>query len=309
MESLLGKQETLTLEFKADHPNDPMFHEGELTNNGRKIVAKEISAFANSAGGVIVFGVDCRKVGGIDEAHSLVPIPNISRAEMSVRTVASELLQPRHSGIGVMSIEATAKPGAGYIILYVPRSERRPHRSEAKGQKEYFKRSGASAFSMEHYDIEDAFKRQSSPLLSMNFDFHWRMKSGERFEMQMLFGVANTGEVSGKFVTLQVWNQKERILKANRSHLLTSFSEFDDRMTFAAPSDFVIHPEQTRAFETLQFTINRGASGVLLLHGKPLEPGLITFDYSIGAEGMRSQHSQFVLDERHVESIRRITAD
>ena len=57
-------QETLTLDFKANlpHPADPLFaNDGKkLTKSGRKVIAKAASAFANSMGGVLVLGVDCR---------------------------------------------------------------------------------------------------------------------------------------------------------------------------------------------------------------------------------------------------------
>ncbi|OHV83920.1 hypothetical protein LCM4579_15305 [Ensifer sp. LCM 4579] len=301
---MLGKQETLTLEFKSDHPNEPMFVNGELSTNGRKILAKELSAFANSAGGLIVYGIDCRKVNGVDEAVDLRPVVHLSKAETSIRNAASELLQPRHSDIEVMSIPSASDANAGFIVVNVPRSERRPHRSEAKGQKEYFKRSGASAFAMEHYDIEDAFKRQSSPLLSLNFDFRWGMKSGQKFGMQLLLGVTNRGEVSGKSVTLQIWNQPELILQPIKR--LTSVSQFDGRMTFAAASDFVVHPDQTRIFEQLDFELIRVPEG-LMISGRPLLPGRIAFDYSIGALDMRSQQARFVLDETHIRSILKST--
>ena len=39
-----------------------------------------------------------------------------------------------------------------------PRSERRPHRCELI-EKGYFRRSGSSSRLMEHFEIEDAFKR------------------------------------------------------------------------------------------------------------------------------------------------------
>jgi predicted HTH transcriptional regulator len=134
----------------------------------QEILAKEISAFANSAGGVIVFGVDCRIIDGIDEAVELTPISNLNRAETTVRDATSDLLQPRHDGIRVASVPALNDSTTGYVIVDVPRSDRRPHRSEAANQKEYYKRIGSRSYPMEHYDIEDAFKRSTAPILALD---------------------------------------------------------------------------------------------------------------------------------------------
>lgn len=49
----------------------------------------------------------------------------------------------------------------------VERSDRRPHRSEASGDKRYYKRAGDSSFIMEHYDIEDAFNRTTPAELQL----------------------------------------------------------------------------------------------------------------------------------------------
>ena len=60
------------------------------------------------------------------------------------------------------------RDGAGYLLIEVGRSERRPHRCEF-GEKQYFKRVGDSSIAMEHYDIEDSFKRMTIPKLTAHF--------------------------------------------------------------------------------------------------------------------------------------------
>ena len=73
---------------------------------------------------------------------------------------------PRHDGIRMDIVEAAEPPGAGYLLMLIERSERRPHRAEL-GVGRYFKRSGDSTIRMEHYDIEDSFKRLVVPSLEI----------------------------------------------------------------------------------------------------------------------------------------------
>jgi hypothetical protein len=71
------------------------------------------------------------------------------------------LLQPRHEGIEVLSLPDPAAPDCGCLAIWIERSDRRPHQSQAAKDRRYYKRAGDSTFVMEHYDIEDAFKRNA----------------------------------------------------------------------------------------------------------------------------------------------------
>src|SRR5688500_14539224 len=86
----VGLQESLTLEFQGSN----YFSDGVLTNDGRGGLAKVLSAFSNSAGGVIVIGVDSRKKEGVEVAM-LQPLVSLERCLTSVNSALGELLQPR----------------------------------------------------------------------------------------------------------------------------------------------------------------------------------------------------------------------
>jgi hypothetical protein len=284
---LLGKQETLSLEFKSSDSREPIFENGLLNTSGRKILAKELSAFANSAGGVIIFGVDCRNIDGVDQAENLTPIANINRAETSIRDASSDLLQPRHDAIRVAAIPVSTNPTEGFIVVDVPRSERRPHRSEAKSQKEYFKRIGGRAYPMEHYDIEDAFRRATSPLLSLIPSIEYGPGAGKWARFELRLGIRNDGEVSAKSVSMQLWEMQGDIFGRDvERYPNATISVFEGRHHFAAPADFVVHPGETRGFHTFDFKISH-SDGIIRVRSIPLVGQTMGFRYTIGAENMR----------------------
>lgn len=308
IESLLGKQENLELEFKANDHREPIFIDGALTKPGKRILAKEISAFANSAGGVIVFGMDCRKIDGVDQAEKLTPIPVISRAETTVRDAASELLQPRHDGIRVASIPSKEGADAGYIVVDVPRSERRPHRSEATDQKQYFKRSGGSAFAMEHYDIEDAFKRISSPSLRLEVSYTSTMAIGpDEQHYKLNIALENTSNVTAKMISLQVWGRNGAPFSDDRhGPVAVTQSHYNGRLHFAGPADFVIHPGEKRIFHTFIFVARTTPEGGVVCGTFDLEPGSIYFDYSLSAENMRMKTDRYELSDAEMTNFENI---
>jgi hypothetical protein len=157
-------QETVQLDFKLkDNQTN-----GELTKKDRETLGPALSALANSAGGLLIWGIQAKRdADGVDAAQTKVPIPQLARFRSDVVRAVGELLMPRHDGIEVEAIDDPATAGAGYLAIWVDRSDRRPHRSEAAGDKRYYRRAGDSSFVMEHYDIEDAFNRTAPTELKL----------------------------------------------------------------------------------------------------------------------------------------------
>ena len=156
---------------------------------------------------MLILGVDCRKDknDGVDCASNAVPIEGLAKSLSLVTNAVGELLQPRHGGICVHPIPASYGDDQGYLVIDVPRSERRPHRSEAQDQKQYFKRAGGSSFAMEHEDIEDAFKRRSAPVLELGYSISrvsGSMNANAQFmvSLRMALAATNSGDVSAKHV-------------------------------------------------------------------------------------------------------------
>lgn len=128
---LLEMQETLTLDFKGAaylKPGALFTADGKITKDGRRSIAKALSAFSNSAGGVLVIGVDCRSTpDGNDCAQSLDPVPSWEIAVSALNSALGDLIQPKSDLIRVAGFASSEKPGFGYLFVDIPRSERRPH--------------------------------------------------------------------------------------------------------------------------------------------------------------------------------------
>lgn len=157
-------EEDLQLDFKSKSSPD---RQG-MNDDDKRYLGEALSGFSNSAGGLLVFGVNCR-VGtdGVDCVQGLVPLVEPESLASDIRSMLGSFLQPSNDGVEVASVNSTSIPGRGYVLVWVPRSERRPHQSRAKGHFKYFKRNGRDFHPMEHYDLEDSFARISAPRLSL----------------------------------------------------------------------------------------------------------------------------------------------
>jgi hypothetical protein len=151
-------EESLNLDYKA---SPALSRDSERVDE----MCKDVSAFANSAGGQIIYGVaedrETRKPTNDD--------PGITDAKITrewIEQVISSKIQPRISGIQTAQID-NQKGGAVFVIT-IPPSQTGPHQAP---DKRYYKRFGLQSVPMEDYEIKDVMRRATTPDLYVELAF------------------------------------------------------------------------------------------------------------------------------------------
>jgi len=280
-------QETLQLDFKRKEvPGN-----GGFSTNDRRMLAQALSGFSNSAGGLLIVGVDARPGSDhVDCAQAAHPVSEIRRFCSEAHTEVGQLVQPRLDGVTVGMIESERVPNAGYLLVHVERSDRRPHRSEAKGQKGYFKRHGASFYEMEHNDIEDAFARNAACTLEVRKSINLVVRSGEERQFEIRIFLKNTSAFIAKYPYIVIHKME------GCSFIETSGQPLPVERAFGvvscmAGADVVIHPETERHVATLRANLVRHATGEWRLKSNP-ESDEIAFEFVYGCEAARAMRYQ-----------------
>lgn len=261
------QQESLTLDFKANYyaPREPLFENNgkRLTKTGRKTIAKAASAFANSMGGILIIGVDCRKIDGVDCAKEITPILEISRAFSTINNELHSITTPAISGIEAIEIPIDDNL-SGLIAINIPRSVRRPHRAMATGVKSYFKRSGSSTIEMEHFEIEEAFLSNVGPDIELSLELFSGGSGGPGAlpnERRYIFNANVMGQNMGGGIAKHVFLQchdSGGILKRfggsyDASHNMVGV--VDGTIQAALPTNFVVHPTTKRVIESFPLEV------------------------------------------------------
>jgi hypothetical protein len=141
----------------------------------RKVLAKAISGFANSSGGVIVWGIDGRKGDdSIDGAQEAVPLENGPLFMSRLVEHGGNATSPPVPGVVHRLIEGAGGP---FAVTYVPESDTGPHMAKL-GEDRYYKRSGDRFYRMEHFDIADMFGRRARPDLRLFVEARARIVLG-----------------------------------------------------------------------------------------------------------------------------------
>lgn len=282
------QQEHVQLDFKLKSNPD----HGSPNDDDKRTLSEALSGFSNSAGGTLVWGVDARKVDGIDCATGLTPIAEVEAFQSAVNSLIGQYLMPRHEGIQTAIIRSQGNPTRGYLLLDVERSERRPHRSEAKGKKGYFKRVGDSFFEMEHYDIEDAFKRNSVPDLNVRWMIEPIGRSGgpqgTRHSLRLSIGLTNVSPQTAKFPYLHVWKEGGASMfipfdgyRVNREGAWTNIF---------GGADTVVHPEIVAWMVCTDIEIHDGEVRGVRIHGLRPPEYTLRVECRFGCENSRQQN-------------------
>lgn len=154
-----GAQESVDLEFKAS---------GALqnTDKNRDEISKDVSAFANSAGGTLIYGMVENRSTHVADSLDTGSDPNVTTREWLEQVINSKI-QRRIDGvrIGQVALSITS-PGKVAYVVYVPSSTRAPHQA---ADKKFYKRYNFQVLAMEEYEIRDVSRRGEVPDLRIDF--------------------------------------------------------------------------------------------------------------------------------------------
>lgn len=195
------QEENLFLEFKTVNFPEKTGDQ----DHDRKNLSKCISGFANSDGGIVVWGVKAKEnKNKQDVATELKPIKELTKFLNWLNRQEGQVTTPGVKGI--IHKKILDGEDEGFVKTYIPPSENAPHMAIAS-DKRYFKRNGDSFYPCEHYDIRDMFNRIHNGSIDIKVDF---FEKNERFsntwEYSFLLKLTNisSGLAKSPFIKIEV---------------------------------------------------------------------------------------------------------
>src|SRR6516225_3286471 len=150
-----GITEGLTLDYKQS---------GALSKEEKKKdeLCKDVTAFANAAGGQLIFGIEENK-------HAPVSVDKGAAPDITkdwIEQVIDSRIQPRIEGLIIHSIKLAK--GLGFVIDIPQAVSRAPHQAP---DKRYYKRQNFQSVPMEDYEVKDMLRRATTPDLEVDLSF------------------------------------------------------------------------------------------------------------------------------------------
>jgi hypothetical protein len=163
--------ETDWLDFKTEH-HDARQRDKKV----RETWSEALGGFANNQGGVLIWGVDARKVkvGGaeIDAACDEKPITDPQALRSRLVELHRGATDPPLANVEIKAYELPGNPGKGFVICYVPQGLYRPYRAEQAGQQFYI-RAGDNFVVMGRSMLQAMFYPRTQAVFRVRSSLSW----------------------------------------------------------------------------------------------------------------------------------------
>lgn len=180
--------EELFLDFKRSSDDG---NSRRLNPNDRNNLAKAISGFGNSSGGIVVWGIDCSADDdGADVARAKVSINNVQRFLGNLQGAVSGCTIPPHNGVEHHAIVIDGGD-KGYVVTYIPASENAPH--QVVGRLQYYIRAGSDFVPAPHQLLAGMFGRRPQPHVFHMFTISPAKNDGQSLIFEYGIVVMNGG--------------------------------------------------------------------------------------------------------------------
>ena len=235
--------EDLFLEFKtANYPKGVDFD--------KKNFSKCLSGFANSSGGILIWGISAKEQKNKpDVANELKPIKDLIAFENYLKKNEGNAIIPLIEGVEYRRIFESES--SGYLLIYIPQSDRAPHMG-LFADKRYYKRSGDSFYMCEHFDLIDMLSRKTTPKIEIELKNQETIKKVENqiinYRFKGIFCVKNVGQVSVKNLVVFIrvkrpFNISDYGLDGNGNRGMKTIPTNDHFKKYVSGNELVIHPE------------------------------------------------------------------
>lgn len=256
-----------------------------LADSDQRVLAKALSSFANSDGGVLVYGLVAK--GGNrtrpDSVQGAKPVKRLAQLESETLSLMGQLTQPAIDKVVTARRGLARTSDQGFLLIYVPPSDKAPHRSVK--DREYYRRTGDTSLPMEHYEIAEMFGRRKVPRLEFRWDLSFGGYTGAKparvFQAQIIVGLYNPSSATAKYpaLVLNGAGPCHHGLDGNGHTGLPRRASLHDTAVFGGGADDVIYPGVFHAVTKLQ-TIN--------ISERSPSVSDVTISYEIYAEDMPS---------------------
>ncbi|CAN5423630.1 hypothetical protein BH18ACI1_BH18ACI1_09910 [soil metagenome] len=181
-------EESLTLEYKSAEAL-------EKTDYKKKEITKDVSAMANAAGGVLIYGIS--EYSEPDKRHLPEKITPVDRARFPREWVEQIInaIRPRIDGIVIYSINLSSGENDVVYVIEIPQSNTAHQASDHR----YYKRFNFQSVPMEDYEVRDVIFREQTPNTILTFLIEITFLENQTF-YNLIVQARNVGSAFAQYV-------------------------------------------------------------------------------------------------------------
>lgn len=122
-------------------------------------ITKSLSAFSNSDGGLIIYGI-------AEKEHVASDFSFVDGSKITTEHISqfARYVQPSIDGLTVFPIRKDGDLSKSVYVVQVPKSDKAPHMAK---DHRYYKRNSVESIPMEDFDVKDVMNRIHNPKLGI----------------------------------------------------------------------------------------------------------------------------------------------
>lgn len=232
-----GIEESQTLEYKAA---DSLGR----TNNLKDEITKDVSAMANAAGGVLIYGI--REYREPNKKHLPEKLDPINRQEFSREWLEQVIgnIQPRISEVIISPVTLSSAPNHAAYVIEIPQGATAHQATSLR----YYRRYNFEVVPMKDYEIRDVMNRLTLPDVEVEFAYRKLSIESHEHKYGLTIVIKNLGpQMVNHFQLHFTFPDYGHFLvfPANQPNIY-SWRESHREFMFRYRSNMVLFPEEER---------------------------------------------------------------
>jgi predicted HTH transcriptional regulator len=182
-------EESISLEFKHGQVLEDLQNR-QAADRRKDEISKDVSAFANRMGGVIIYGLEETKQEP-HQAKALTPINPAKCSKERLEQIITSRIRPAIQGLMITPIEL--RPREVVYVVKIPRS----HTAHQASDKRYYRRVNFGNEVMEDDEIRQTMNRQTKPTYHVQLQIVLIVPA----ELRITGTIQNTSAICGNDVS------------------------------------------------------------------------------------------------------------
>ena len=239
------KEEDLYLDYKSS---------GALSKEDKKKIeiTKDVSSFANSDGGVIIYGI-------LEQDHKPREISYIDGREYTKEWLENciQSIQPKIEDLQIIPIRFGDISKSVYIVK-IPKSDSAPHMAK---DNRYYRRYNFKSVPMEDYEVKDTYNRFFAPNLDIdNCAFYVESETKDVVVYNLRAAIVNKGNrvcnlYKLNFYLNNLYDCNVEFEQLNSKYSYTFLEK--NRFKFSVPSSEPIFPKEQLDLGDIRFRVKK----------------------------------------------------
>jgi hypothetical protein len=196
-------EESINIDFKAGDALSKI-------DAKKKEISKDVSAFANSNGGIIIYGLN--EINHKADSFSFIDGNEFTKEWLE--QIISSTIQRNIPDLKIFPIRHNGKIEETVYVVQIPESTEAPHICK---DKKFYKRYNFESVAMEEYEVRNLYGRKiKSKLALRGYNISFLEKNGfDKYVFYCSSGISNVGELEVSNYKINVYFTKINLQKLN----------------------------------------------------------------------------------------------